>query len=136
MHHISESSTTIRKHPEVAEYYNDTIVPAISNTDYTFGYTNDQDTSLRALYKAIGDANLCTDSTTYDLYVDGLGRTRVYKYKVSGDNYWVFGSFDGYIIARQRHGLSIIVFLSLFSTAILNLIIIYKINQSIWNNRI
>jgi hypothetical protein len=117
---------------DVAEFYNDTIIPTASNTNFTFTYKFDSlDSSLNVIRQYIGDISIINDSTKLDTYIPGYGVTRIYKYSLGDDNYWIFGTYDGDIINYQKYGLSLIVFLALISTAVLNLIIIYKINQTI-----
>jgi hypothetical protein len=117
---------------KVVDFYNDTIIPTASNTNFTFAHKFDSpDSSMTVIKQYIGDLSSITDSTKHDVYIPEYGVTRVYKYSCGDDNYWIFGTYDGDIIKTQQAGLALIVFLSLFSTAILNLIIIYKINQTI-----
>jgi hypothetical protein len=118
---------------EAATFYNDSIVPQVSNTDFTFSrHLTQPDSLVDGVAAHLGCLDLLSDTASYDLRLKDLGHTRVYKYKYNDDTYWIFGTYDGDMIAKQRNLLALFVFLMLLSTTVLNVAIIYKINQSIY----
>jgi hypothetical protein len=107
------------------------IVETISNTNFNYGFINYQPNDTSNLL--LKDLNYYwVDSIPIFEYQSNLtGKTRVYVYRYD-EQYWVFSAIDGGLINVQRGGLGTLILLSLLVTLVLNLILIFKINQNIY----